>query len=408
MTWMRSSETAGEGRPPPERVAPPAAPGRGAELLLHALAAGFYVTLYGLVATLAFAASWFLAGGADDVVPVPGWALACWCAFTALFLVLAQVGVGRRRAAGRPLEREEAPGLFALLDDVGERIGVGAISAVRLKPAPLMAAARVLRPGRFAVTERRALVIGLPLLRLLSEEQMRAAVAHELAHLAGGDVQRGRIVNAAWRRIALMRAVLERGSGVLRWSLTYVNPVWWYLVLYGALLRGGAAYIRRRQESRADGLAARVVGREAYASALVHVACVGVAFRRLSPGLLVRAEQDGRPLTNFYEAFAAAYGELSDGGRRALVRDALATHDTDRADHPPLRERLDELDAAPPALAPEPGSCEALVPALPALEEELTPLVVRGLELGLRGALARRRERRAAAESPPADRHTAP
>jgi Zn-dependent protease with chaperone function len=305
----------------------------------------------------------------------------------------------RAISAGRPLAREDAPALFALLDEVGEEVGVGTVSDVRLKPGPLMAAARVLRPGRFVVTERRALVIGLPLLRLLSPEQMRAAVAHELAHLAGGDVRRGRIVNRAWRRIALMRAVLERRRGPMSWPLTYLNPIWWYLVAYGALLRGGAALIRRRQEARADGLAARVVGAEAYAASLVHVAGIGIAFRRLSPGLLVKADEEGRSIENFYEDFAGTYAALSDSGRRALVRDALTTHD-EGGDHPPLRERLEDLGVHGPTSLQRTGGCVALVPQLAEIERRMTPLVIRGLRLGLAQAIRRRRARRERAATP--------
>ena len=368
--------------------------------MLHALAAGFYVLLYGTVVALAFAAAWFADEGSAGVdwLPdwIPGWALAFWCAFTALFLVLAQLGVGRRRAAGRPLTREEAPRLFDLLDDVGERVGVGTISTVRLKPAPLMAAARVLRPGRFVVTERRALVLGVPLLRLLSVEQLRGAVAHELAHLARGDVRRGRVVNAASRRIALMRAVLERRRGAVAWPLTYLNPVWWGLVTYGSLLRRGAAVIRRRQESRADGLAACVVGASAYADALVRIACVGIAFRRLAPGMLVRAAEEKRSIGNFFEEFASGFNGLSEGALAGLVRDALATHGEEGSDHPPLRDRLEDLGVERAELVEAGDVCGELVPELSTIEAEMTPLVLRGLMLGMGAQIRRRRERREA------------
>jgi len=400
--------------------APPAPLGRGAELLLRTLAGGFYVTLWSFVVALAFTAAWFVYEQSGGLGPMPGWAVSAWCAFTALFLVVSQFGGRPRRAAGRPLERGAAPELFQMLDEVGEQLGVGTISAVRLKPAPMMAAARVLRPGRFIVTERRALVIGVPLLRALSVEELRAAVAHELAHLAGGDVRRGRIVNKASRRIALMRRALERGRGPARVLLTWGNPVWWYLAAYGAVLRRGAAAIRRRQESRADALAAGVVGADLYARTLLRVATVSLSFRRLAPGLLLRASEAGHTIDNFFADFARALAELSPTNRRRVERDAIAAQDGEALDHPPLRERLADLgvrgvpssdaDVAPGGDGSESGSeraedgrtstCAALIPGLEDVEREMTPLVVRGLMLGLAGELQRRRERRARAAAP--------
>ena len=82
--------------------------GGGAELALHVLAAGFYVTLWALVAALVGLAAWFAADAhaGSTWLPrwIPGWALAFWCAFTALFLVLAQFGL----RAARPARRRRA------------------------------------------------------------------------------------------------------------------------------------------------------------------------------------------------------------------------------------------------------------------------------------------------------------
>ncbi len=390
-------EAAVGGEPKAVSPARSGAIGRGAELVLQVLAGGFYATLWTLIVALAATSVWFLDERSGGVGPLPGWGVSAWCAFTALFLILAQFGERSYRAAGRPLERCDAPDLFAMLDEIGERMGVGSIAAVRLKPAPMMAAARVRRPGRFIVTERRALVIGVPLLRTLSIDEMRAAVAHELAHLLGGDVRRGRIVHQASRRIALMKRVLERGRGPARALLTWVNPVWWYLVAYGTLLRRGASTIRRRQEARADSLAAAAVGAETYARTLVRVATVGLSFRRLAPGLLLRATETERRIENFFADFARALADLSATNRQRVERDAIAAHDGDAGDHPPLRERLADLGVRGAVdTSDDTPRCATLVPTLGDVEREMTPLVVRGLMLGLGAELQRRRERRAA------------
>ncbi len=395
------------GSPPPAPVASPdpvASLGAGADLALRLLAGGFYVSLWSIVIALLAAAVWFAADASAVYWRVPAWAVAFWAAFTALFLILAQFGLVRRRTAGRPLTREQAPRFFAVLDDVGERLGVGRVSAVRLKPAPVMAAARVLRMGRFAITEQRALIVGLPLLRGLSVDEFRAAVAHEFAHLAGGDLRRGRIVHAAWRRIALMRSVLERGRAPAAWLLTGLNPIWWYLVVYGALLRRGASVVRRRQEERADALAASVVGADTYAHALIRTAALALAFRRVGPGLLVRAVEAERRVDNYFLELSNAIDALSPSARRRLVRDALSEHDEEATDHPPLRERLTSLGYRGEGDdGPDAERAATLVPDLASVERDMTPLVLRGLALGLGAQLRRRRELHRTAQGAAAD-----
>ncbi len=382
---------------PPHAATVPERPGparRGA-WTLHALAVGFYATSWAAAALLAYGAAQFLGPWRAGLGRVPGWAVAAWCALNALFLVLGLFGRPKRRAAGRALRREEAPALFDLIDATAARVGVGAVSELRLKPAPVMAAARVLRPGRFVVSERRALVVGVPLLRALSVDEFRAAVAHELAHLAAGDVQRGRIVGAAARRIAVMRTVLARPPLPAALFLRWANPVWWYVRAYGALLARGAARIRRVQESHADALAAEAAGATCYAATLLEVAATELAFRRLAPGIVVRSVERGAAPANFFADLAAAHAALGPDARRRLAREVLDVHDEDATGHPPLRLRLAALGVHPAVReAPPTRAAAELVPALERIEGELTPLALRGLALGMADEIRRRRARR--------------
>ncbi len=366
---------------------------RRAELVLRLLAGGFYVSLIVLSVALATGVVWFW-DVESGPFGMPGWGIAGWCGFTVLFLVLANIGGGPRRAGGRPLERADAEPLFAMLDDLRERLGVGPVSKVRLKPAPMIGVTRVRRLDRTFGRECRALVIGIPLFRALSVEELRGALAHELAHFAGGDVQRGRIVNDAFRRIGLMRAVLERGGFLLTW----VNPIWWYVRGYGSLLRRGAGRIRRAQEVRADALAASIVGVETYARALVKTAALGLCFGRMAPGVLIRAAEEKRGIDNFYREFGEVLDGLSAVGRRRLVRDVLRQQPQGPTDHPALRDRLESLGIRRPARDDaEAVRANGVVGDLDQVEQEMTPLVLRGLAVGLGQQLRRRKELREAA-----------
>ncbi len=374
---------------------------RLATALSYVLAGGFYVTLWGLVCALSFGAFWVVVVDHGPVLGVPWWATGAWCGFSALFLVLAQTLEVMRRGGGRPLGREEGPGLFDLIDEVRANLDVAPVREVRLKPAPTIGVTRVWRRHRYFVRESKLLVVGLPLLRALTVDELRAALAHELAHFAGGDVRRARIVNAAWGRIALMRRVLRRGGPLLTWG----NPLWWYLAAYQALLVRVAGAVRRLQEARADSLAATVTDPVRYARALVKLAALGLSFRRFAPGLLIRAGREGRPVENLFIELQEFIDGMEPRQRRRIVREVLQEEGSAGDDHPPLRERLASLGVA---RLPQAKSGVDVRPAadlftdLGAIEREVTPLAVRGLILGFRKRLRRRRDR-AEAEAPAQD-----
>ena len=69
--------------------------------------------------------------------------------------------------------------LFSTIEKVGRRLGVKPPSQVRLTYLPCC--------GVVAWGRSRALLIGLPLFRVLTQGELRAIVGHELAHLARGD-----------------------------------------------------------------------------------------------------------------------------------------------------------------------------------------------------------------------------
>jgi hypothetical protein len=80
---------------------------------------------------------------------------------------------------GPVLARVDAPLLFSSIDTVARRLGVRPPGQVRLTYLPCC--------GVVAWGRSQALIIGLPLLRVLTQVELRAVLAHELAHLARGD-----------------------------------------------------------------------------------------------------------------------------------------------------------------------------------------------------------------------------
>ena len=80
------------------------------------------------------------------------------------------------------LARADAPRLSTAVDEVARRLGARPPGQIRLTYLPCC--------GVVAWGRSRALILGLPLLHVLTLAELRAVLAHELAHLARGDATR--------------------------------------------------------------------------------------------------------------------------------------------------------------------------------------------------------------------------
>ena len=81
---------------------------------------------------------------------------------------------------GPVLVRLDAPTLFQEVAAVARRLGVKPPDQIRLAYLPCC--------GVVGWRKTRILLLGLPLLQVLTQAELRAVLAHELAHLARGDV----------------------------------------------------------------------------------------------------------------------------------------------------------------------------------------------------------------------------
>jgi Zn-dependent protease with chaperone function len=187
------------------------------------------------------------------------------------------------------LLREEAPALYALLDDVADTVGVRRLGVVQLSTD------FAVRVSTYGVRRRRRLVLGYPLWLTFAPQQRVAAVAHELGHFASRDVRRGTLVGIALaslaggaeqmeHRPAIAEAAFaasplslyadEMAVAVARFKARSRTTNWalWIPVL---LMKGGVWLLvrltlpsARRTEFQADAVAARVASTQAAVSAL--------------------------------------------------------------------------------------------------------------------------------------------
>ncbi|WP_327184634.1 M48 family metalloprotease [Streptomyces sp. NBC_01334] len=254
-------------------------------------------------------------------------------ALTLLILFVAIVTRGVLGAPGplpgRVVRPADEPELAALVQDVADRLGFRRPLLVRIVPDVRASLGR----ARVSGVRTRVLLLGLPLLRTLTEAQLASVIAHELAH--------ERHVSSP--RATLLRYSRARSAERLEGRFRPLAP------LAGALLRASQPVLWRA-ETAADADAARIAGTAATAGALRRTALVGSVFERLGETWLSQlAEEESYP-EDFYDALDAA---LSDphvarrAARAAAEDDALDPYAT--ADHPPLRQRLAALPTHPEA-----------------------------------------------------------
>lgn len=252
-------------------------------------------------------------------------------------------GKGPRADLGISLTRRQAPLLFDEVVSAAKVIGVKPPEEIRLAPLPCCA---VTSRGR-----NRTLAIGLPLLHVLTIAELRAVLAHELAHLARGDATT--TVELRRWHTRLDDAIVRKWPRPGRW-----NPLW----AWSRWCRDrGTTWLKpiaRWQEIRADRSSAKIAGGPVAANALVKVALVQPLFKEVLKGY---PERDGTTLFSYFRAFWARLPEgLLERMRLGLLASSSAENASPQDAHPPLLERLALLQSFPPqqsnGAAPAPGT----------------------------------------------------
>jgi Zn-dependent protease with chaperone function len=281
--------------------------------------------------------------------------------------------VAGQESFGRPLPRDEAPGLWALATEVAEGLDTRPVDAIFVAPTPGVS---VIECGSLATKLRglgqRGLILGLGALPGLTQVQLAAILAHEYGHFVGRDT--------AWD-------VLERHAGVSLSRLTYAlasrERMWWgpSRLFVRALRR---MFLRitmgasRMREILADQRAASVYGKQNLIDALKHLVHADITF-----GARVTKETDlaMRIRTNLKNLYA---GPPLSGALLEEVRsktDEEMSRPTSPYDtHPGMADRirlLEQLDVPEPAYHAALGQSPAwdLFVNAEELQEEMTYLI---------------------------------
>jgi Zn-dependent protease with chaperone function len=245
------------------------------------------------------------------------------------------------------VQRDRAPTLFALLDELAKTIGTQRIAAVVVDASANLYFARI--GWRF----RPVIGLGLPLWTGLGPQERVAILAHELGHGKNGDARHGWVVNAAESVLdELQQTFSEQPLDQYRQELAdamWVDPTPASLVTriinatVGGVVRSYSWLLGRldlrssqRAEYLADRKAAEIAGSDATAWALERTLLADASYRALERAL--RFDKGIEPL----EAVRRAVAEVPAREIERRVRVSRLRDTRIDSTHPPtyLRTKL--------------------------------------------------------------------
>ncbi|MBG0828067.1 M48 family metalloprotease [Planomonospora sp. ID67723] len=305
-------------------------------MLAFALLTGFYV-LVGLVlaAAVLFDVWLFFVD-----FHATGLKVAILLTLAAGALVRALWVVSRRKHGEEPgvaVSREQEPELWRTVEELALRVRTPAPDEIRLVAEVNAAVSEDTRFLGLRATRRR-MYIGLPLLQVLTVDEMRAVLGHELGHYSEAHTRLGAPVYRG--RVALLATVEGLGNHPIVQRLFA-----WYGKLY---LRVSQA-VSRRQELEADEFAVMIAGREAMTGALRKIHSTALAWDLFADCYLTLVGAGGNRPARVLEGFHAVLGDparQAEVARASEQPEELSPYDS----HPGLGDRLAAI-----ALLPEPG-----------------------------------------------------
>lgn len=235
-----------------------------------------------------------------------------------------------------------APALFERIDALRRAIGAPRFHHVIITDDFNAAITQVPRLGLFG-WHSNYLILGLPLLKCLTPEQLDAVLAHELGHLAGGHARFG---NWLYRSRAVGAQLAESiaragGSG----NFLFRRFLQWYVPYF----RAWTFPLARANEYEADAISTRLTSPRVAAEALTSVN-IGAALlhQRFWPELYRHADDNPQPAYLPYRHLGHGLEQhfRNEDGQRWLAEALKA--ETNHADtHPALRDRLSALNEQP-------------------------------------------------------------
>ncbi|HEY7158177.1 MAG TPA: M48 family metalloprotease [Gemmataceae bacterium] len=288
-------------------------------------------------------------------------------AWAVLKSIFARPGKG---SFGLPKTSEECPRIYQMLTDVAQRVDTEPVHEVYLAPGSAIGVHQEGRGpfGLFGV-KRRVLTLGVSTLRFLTIGELQAILAHEYAHFSHQDTFYSRFIYQV--TLSIQEAV--NGMGQTGGWYNYINPFYWFLILYHKAYSLLSAGFSRSREFLADRMAAGLYGSDVFASALTKVCTDGTLFEMTMYNSISELLAENKSFINMYEAFRNFRDEQLDGkARDELYQKLLDEKESLFASHPTFGERIAAVKVLPPASQTDSAPALTLCDNAEEIEKELT------------------------------------
>lgn len=236
---------------------------------------------------------------------------------------------------GRLLLEREAPGLWALSQEVAGAVGTRPVSEIRVTPGVDVA---VYERGSFRerMQDRaeRVLIVGAGVLNGFQQNAFRAVLAHEYGHFIHRDTAGGDMAFRVKADMMKFAQAIVSSRQNTRWNLGFH-----FLRLYYKIFTRISHGASRFQEALADRLAARQYGPESFKEGLSHVVRSKIEFEFLASREINEAVRMKRSLSNLYE-LPASNGEAEHRPIEEEFQQALSRETSDTDTHPSPSERF--------------------------------------------------------------------
>jgi Zn-dependent protease with chaperone function len=258
------------------------------------------------------------------------------------FVIFRSLAVRIDPPEGIPVSRAEAPAFYDAIDEINRAVRGPSLHAVLVDDDLNAGVVQVPRFGIFG--GRSYLVIGLPLLQAVTPTELRAVLAHELAHLSR---RHGRIGVWIYRIRTTWDQLLSSLEEERKWTGAFRRFFEWYVPRFNA----HTFPLMRAHEFEADRLAADAVGADALGQALGRLAIAGGFLQtRYWPSVFARAIDQPAPRDAFTQLGKAIRTAAADEDSAHWLYAALQQQPDASDSHPALTRRLDALGLQPDAL----------------------------------------------------------
>lgn len=255
---------------------------------------------------------------------------------------------------GLVITAEDCPKLFTMIDEIRALTKGPRLTKVILDDDYNASVMQLPKLGIFGCF-RNYLIIGLPLMMSLSEEQFRAILAHEFGHLSAAHGRFGnwvyRVRKTWYRLMEKLEKKKQAGTFIFQLFFNWYAPYFWVYTFV----------LTRANEYEADRYAALAGGAGEAASALVGLEIQSARLEEdFWPTLYKRSARESAPPGNLIALIREELKKPINSARsRVWLKKALA-RETDLLDtHPALTDRLTALGQEPQ---------EPLLPSLTAAE----------------------------------------